>query len=80
MNRIESQAVLAGVLLKKVREDRFPSSTQMTMIEQIIPTQLLPRYVEVLLEKVAQDNHPSIPMLHRLQRVISSMPYRQARE
>jgi hypothetical protein len=74
MDRIESQGVLAGVLLKKVREDSFPSSTQMSMIEQIIPPQLLPSYVEVLLEKVAQDNHPSIPMLHRLQRVINSMP------
>ena len=73
MNRIESQAVLAGILLKKVREDRYPSSTEMAMIEQIIPPQLLPRYVEVLLEKVAQDNRPSISMLHRLHRVINSM-------
>ena len=73
MNRIESQAVLAGILLKKVREDRYPSSTEMAMIEQIIPPQLLPRYVEVLLEKIAQDNRPSISMLHRLQRVIKSM-------
>ncbi len=73
MNRIESQAVLAGILLKKVREDRYPSSTELAMIEQIIPPQLLPRYVEVLLEKVAQDNRPSISMLHRLQRVINSM-------
>jgi hypothetical protein len=74
MNRIESQAVLAGILLKRVREDRYPSSTEMAMIEQSIPPQLLPRYVEVLLEKVAHDNHPSISMLHRLQRVINSMP------
>jgi hypothetical protein len=73
MNRIESQAVVAGMLLKKVREDRYPSSTEMAMIEQIIPPQLLPRYVEVLLEKIAQDNRPSISMLHRLQRVINSM-------
>jgi hypothetical protein len=74
MNRIESRAVLAGILLKKVREDRYPSPTEMAMIEQIIPPQLLPRYVDVLLEKVAQDNRPSISMLHRLQRVINSMP------
>jgi hypothetical protein len=74
MNKIESQAVVAGILLKKVREDRYPSSTQMAMIEQIIPAQLLPRYVDVLLEKVAQDDRPSISMLHRLQRVINSMP------
>jgi len=43
MNRMESRAVLAGVLLKRVREDRYPSSTEMDLIEQILPPQLLPR-------------------------------------
>ena len=74
MNQIESRAVLAGVLLKKVREDKHPSSTQMDLIEQIIPPQLLPRYLEALLDKIAQDDRPSISMLHRLNRVINSMP------
>jgi hypothetical protein len=74
MNRIESQAVLAGVLLKRVRDDKYPSSTEMDLIEQIIPPQLLPRYAEVLLDKVAQENHPSIPMLQRLQAVINRLP------
>lgn len=74
MKQIESRAVLAGILLKRVREDRYPSATQMDLIEQVIPPQLLPRYVEALLEKVAQENRPSISMLHRLRRVIDSMP------
>ena len=74
MNRIESQAVLAGVLLKKVREDRYPSSTEMDLIEQILPPQLLPRYVEVLLDKLAQDNRPSIEIIRRLQAVINRLP------
>jgi hypothetical protein len=74
MNRVESRAVLAGVLMKRVREDRYPSSTDMDLIEQIIPPQLLPRYVEVLLDKVAQDQRPSISMIHRLDRVTKSMP------
>jgi hypothetical protein len=74
MNSLESRAVLAGVLLKKVREDRYPSSTEMDLIEQIIPPQLLDRYLEVLLDKIAQDNRPSISMIHRASRVISSMP------
>jgi hypothetical protein len=73
MNQIESRAVLAGILLKRVREERYPSSTQMDLIEQVIPPQLLPRYVEALLEKVAQENRPSISMLHRLSRVTKSM-------
>jgi hypothetical protein len=74
MNQMETRAVAAGMLLKRVREDRYPSPTQMDLIEQIIPPQLLPRYVEALLEKIAQDDRPSISMLHRLNRVISSMP------
>jgi hypothetical protein len=74
MNRVESRAVLAGILLKRVREDRYPSATDMDMIEQIIPPQLMPRYVEVLLDKVAQDQRPSISMIHRLDRVTKSIP------
>jgi hypothetical protein len=74
MNRVESRAVVAGVLLKRVRESRYPSATEMDLIEQVIPPQLLPRYVEVLLDKIAQDNRPSISMLHRVVRVINSMP------
>jgi hypothetical protein len=74
MDRMESRAVLAGVLMKRVREDRYPSSTDMDLIEQIIPPQLLPRYVEVLLDKVAQDQRPSISMIHRLNRVTNAMP------
>jgi hypothetical protein len=74
MNRIESQAVMAGILMKRVRDDRYPSSTEMDLIEQIIPPQLLPRYVELLLDKIAQDGRPSISMMHRAQRVINSMP------
>jgi hypothetical protein len=73
MNNMEARAVLAGVLMKRVRDDRYPSSTEMSMIEEVIPPQLLPRYVELLLDKIAQDNRPSISMIHRLQRVISSM-------
>jgi hypothetical protein len=74
MNSIESRVAFAGILLEKVRNERYPSSTQMTMIEEVLPPQLLSRYVEVLLEKVAQDERPSIPMLQRIQRVIDAMP------
>jgi hypothetical protein len=74
MNQMEARAVIAGMLMKRVREDRFPSATEMSLIEELIPPQLLPRYVELLLDKIAQDSRPSISMIHRLNRVISSMP------
>jgi hypothetical protein len=74
MNRMEARAVFAGVLLAKARQDTYPSSTQLSLIEEVIPPQLLSRYVEVLLEKVAHENRPSISMLHRISRVINQMP------
>jgi hypothetical protein len=74
MNSIESRIALAGILLERVRQDTHPSTTQMTIIEEVLPPQLLPRYVEVLLEKVAQDHSPSIAMLQRIQRLINAMP------
>jgi hypothetical protein len=74
MERTESRAVLAGLLLNKVRQDRYPSATELSLIEQIIPPQLLPRYVDVLVEKIVQDERPSISLMHRLERVTKEMP------
>jgi hypothetical protein len=74
MNQLEARAVLAGMLLKRVREERYPSPTELSLIEEIIPPQLLPRYVDLLLNKLAQESRPSISMIHRVNRVIRSMP------
>ena len=74
MNNIETRAMLAGHLLKKVRDDKYPSVTEMAIIEEVIPPQLLPRYVEILIEKVMEENRPSISMLHRIRRLINSIP------
>jgi hypothetical protein len=74
MDRNESRAVVAGMLMNKVRQERYPSATELSLIEQIIPPQLLPRYVDVLVEKIAQDDRPSISLLHRLDRVTREMP------
>jgi hypothetical protein len=74
MNSLESRVALAGVLLEKVRGERYPSTTQMDAIEQVLPAPLLSRYVEILLEKVARDERPSIPMIQRIARLINTMP------
>jgi hypothetical protein len=74
VNRIESAAVMSGVLLKKIRDDRYPSSTHMDLLEEVIPPQLLWRYVEVLMDKIAQDNRPSNSMIRRTNRLIQRMP------
>ena len=76
MTRDEAKGWLVQTLLDKVREDRFPSPTQLEMIELVIPREMVPDYLEVLFDKVADDNMPSIPMLRRIARLSDSLPAR----
>jgi tagatose-1,6-bisphosphate aldolase non-catalytic subunit AgaZ/GatZ len=81
MTRDEARGWFIQMLLEKVREDPYPSTTQLALIEQSIPREMISDYLEVLMEKVAQDTVPSIPMLQRIQRVADSLPrYEQQRE
>jgi len=77
MTRDQANAVFVQMLLEKVRQDQYPSWTQMNMIEQSIPMGMIPDYLEVLLQKVQQDNMPSIPMLRRIQQVAESLPVQE---
>jgi hypothetical protein len=63
------QTALAQVLLERVRQDNYPSSTQMDLLEEIIPPDLVRDYVNVLLEKTLVSRWPSISILRRLQRI-----------
>ena len=74
MNRNEAQGRLVQMLMDKVRDDPYPSATQMSLIEESIPQEMLGDYVELLVDKAAQDNFPSIPMLRRISRVAAAMP------
>jgi hypothetical protein len=71
-NNVQARAQFAQILLERVRQDRYPSATHMSMIEQLLPPQWIPDYLEVLFEKVADDPHPSIPMLHRIARMVEA--------
>jgi hypothetical protein len=72
MNNVESRAAFLQILIESVRQARHPSATHMAMIEQALPPQLIPDYVEILLEKVADDPNPSIPMLQRIARLLDA--------
>jgi hypothetical protein len=72
MTADEARASFLRVLLERVRQDRHPSATHMAMIEQALPAQLIPAYVEILLEKVAQDQNPSISMLRRISGLVDA--------
>ena len=74
MTRDEAQGWLVEMLLEKVRNDPYPSSTQLSIIEEVIPRELVPDYLDVLIDKAGQDDFPSIPMLRRISRVASSLP------
>ena len=72
MNNVEARAVFVRMLMDKVRQDRHPSATHMAIIEQALPPQWIPDYLEILFEKVADDAHPSIPMLTRIGRLLDA--------
>ena len=70
MNRTEAHAAYLRLLMDRVRQDHYPSTTHMNLIEQSLPPQLIPDYVEILIEKASQDRNPSIPMLSRIGRLV----------
>jgi hypothetical protein len=80
MTRDEARGWLVEALLDKVRSDRYPSATQLAIIEEVLPRHMVEEYLEALLEKAAQDNIPSIPLLRRIQRVADSLPTRAPAE
>jgi len=56
------------LLLDKVREDQYPSVTQMNMLEEMLQDEDVEPYTGVLMDKVRQDTYPSIDQLRRLLR------------
>jgi hypothetical protein len=72
MNSVEARAAYLRMMIEKVRQAQYPSATHMAMIEQALPPQLIPDYIEVLMEKVADDPNPSIPMLQRIARLVEA--------
>jgi hypothetical protein len=60
-------AQILQVLLDKVRDDPFPSVTQLDMIEGMLRGDEVEEYTDILLSKVRHDAFPSIDHLRRLQ-------------
>jgi hypothetical protein len=66
---VDVRGEIVRLLMGKVSEDRFPSSTMMDMIEQIMRPEEQPAYAAILMDKIKQDNYPSVPMMRRLMRL-----------
>ena len=63
------RAEMLETLLEKIESDRFPSTTMLDWIEELLTPEELPIYAESLLRRIREDNYPSIPMIARLKRL-----------
>lgn len=55
------------LLLDKVREDQYPSTTHLDMLQSLVRDEdEVQAYVDALMEKVEQETYPSIDHLRRL--------------
>jgi hypothetical protein len=54
------------LLFDKVRQDEFPSTTVLDLIEQRLRPEDVEEYTKILLEKVRTDTYPSLDHLQRL--------------
>ncbi len=64
----DTRAELVALLMQKVEEDRYPSTTMLDMLEEMLTPEDVPAYVEALANRMRSENFPSIPMLSRLQK------------
>jgi len=69
--RIELHDQVFGAIFDKVRQDRYPSSQQLDLMEQHLVGHEREEYVQILLDKVREDRYPSMAMVRRLIRLTS---------
>ena len=65
-DQYDARAELLQLLLRKVDEDPYPSSTMLDMIEEMLTPDDVPAYARTLMEKVSGDNFPSMSMIARV--------------
>jgi hypothetical protein len=75
MDRVEAEKAVAQLLIDGVSRDKYPSQTQMDLIEARLPTpDETSEYLEMLMDKIRGERYPSITMLRRLQRMARTLP------
>jgi hypothetical protein len=60
---------LLETLLQKLEDDRYPSTTTLDMIEELLAPDEVPVYAEALLNRIRSDAFPSVPMMARLKKL-----------
>jgi hypothetical protein len=71
MKAESSRRAFIDIMLEHVREDRFPSSTLMDLLESVLRPEELHEYLDLLVDKLEQVRYPS-PSLS--QRVAALLP------
>jgi hypothetical protein len=72
----EARKRYVQMLTDKVRQDRFPSVTQLNRIEAALTPETAGEYFEMLMDKIASEKYPSPTMLGRLENVAAQLPRR----
>jgi hypothetical protein len=67
-NALQDQ--FAETLLNKIRQDNYPSGTQMDMLEAVASERMLLEYLLELMDRIQREPYPSIPMMQRVQSLI----------
>jgi hypothetical protein len=67
----DARAELVFTLLQKVRDDTYPSTTMLDLIENLLTPEEEPTYVVVLQDKIRAERFPSMPLLIRLSQLVS---------
>ena len=60
-------AQILEILLEKVRNDPYPSTTHLDLIEQILRDDETDEYTRILMKRVSGETYPSLDVLRRLQ-------------
>jgi hypothetical protein len=63
------------MLMERVKQDNYPSSSDLDRIERSMTTgNELGEYLQFLFEKMAQSNPPSSQIMNRVERLLDQIP------
>jgi hypothetical protein len=62
----DARRMLLDVLMRKVRDEPYPSVAILDVVEHLLRPDEVPEYVEVLVHRFNQETYPSMPLLRRI--------------
>jgi hypothetical protein len=65
-HRYDARDELLDLLLHKVDQDPYPSTTMMDMIEEMLTREYKEAYARILMDKISADNFPSMSLIARV--------------